>query len=62
MGLHFMGPNAGEVCVGFVTAVRMGATKYDLDSTIGIHPTCAENFTTILTDKTSGKTLEKSGC
>lgn len=62
IGLHFLGPNAGEVCMGFLVAVRKGATKYDFDSTIGIHPTCAENFTTILTDKNSGKTLEKGGC
>lgn len=27
VGLHYLGPNAGEVCMGFLTAVRMGATK-----------------------------------
>lgn len=32
---------AGEVIQGFATAVRMGATKADLDTTIGIHPTHA---------------------
>lgn len=27
IGLHFLGPNAGEVCQGFLVAVRLGATK-----------------------------------
>ena len=42
IGLHFLGPNAGEVVQGFSVAINMGATKEDLDATVGIHPTVAE--------------------
>lgn len=47
IGLHFLGPNAGEVTQGFALGIRMGATKEDFDMTVGIHPTCAEEFTTM---------------
>lgn len=42
LGLHFLGPNAGEVIQGFSVAIRLGMTKDDLNATIGIHPTAAE--------------------
>lgn len=42
IGFHYLGPNAGEVTQGFSTAMKCGATKEQLDGTIGIHPTCAE--------------------
>lgn len=45
LGLHYAGPNAGEVMQGFAVAMRIGLTKQQLDSTIGIHPTCAEELT-----------------
>ena len=32
---------------GFAVAMRCGATKADFDSTIGIHPTAAEEFVTL---------------
>jgi len=41
IGLHYAGPNAGEVMQGFAVAVKAGLTKQQLDSSIGIHPTCA---------------------
>jgi len=47
VGLHYLGPNAGEVTQGYAVALRLGATKYDFDSTVGIHPTTSENFTTL---------------
>jgi len=47
IGLHFLGPNAGEVTQGFAVGIKMGATKEDFDNTVGIHPTCAEEFTTM---------------
>ena len=52
MGLHYAGPNAGEVTQGYATAMRLGATKLDFDMTIGIHPTTAENFTTLKASRT----------
>lgn len=42
IGLHVLGPNAGEVTQGFAAAIKCGLTKELLDETIGIHPTCAE--------------------
>jgi pyruvate/2-oxoglutarate dehydrogenase complex dihydrolipoamide dehydrogenase (E3) component len=41
LGMHYAGPNAGEVMQGYAVAMRIGLTKQQLDSTIGIHPTCA---------------------
>ena len=47
VGLHMVGPEAGEVVQGFAVAMRAGATKAHFDSTIGIHPTVAEEFVTM---------------
>jgi len=47
VGLHMVGPEAGEIVQGFAVAMRVGATKADFDSTIGIHPTAAEEFVTM---------------
>uniref|UniRef100_A0AAQ4QBR5 thioredoxin-disulfide reductase (NADPH) n=1 Tax=Gasterosteus aculeatus aculeatus TaxID=481459 RepID=A0AAQ4QBR5_GASAC len=54
IGFHYLGPNAGEVTQGFGVAMKCGATKEQLDGTIGIHPTCAEVFTTLDVTKRSG--------
>lgn len=32
---------------GFAVAVKMGATKQQLDSVVGIHPSAAEEFVTM---------------
>ena len=47
VGLHMVGADAGEVVQGFAVAIRAGATKAVFDSTIGIHPTAAEEFVTM---------------
>ncbi|MEM9254022.1 MAG: glutathione-disulfide reductase [Pseudomonadota bacterium] len=47
IGLHMMGPDAGEITQGMAVAMRAGATKAIFDSTIGIHPTAAEEFVTM---------------
>jgi len=44
IGLHYLGPNAGEVVQGFSVAVNLGATKRDFARTVGIHPTAAEEL------------------
>lgn len=44
-----MGPNAGEIMQGFGVAMKMGLTKRQLDSTVGIHPTSAEELVTMRT-------------
>lgn len=47
LGVHIVGPEAGEMiqCVGI--AVKMGATKADFDSTVAVHPTAAEELVTM---------------
>jgi glutathione reductase (NADPH) len=47
VGAHMMGPDAGEIMQGIAIAMRAGATKAVFDSTIGIHPTAAEEFVTM---------------
>ena len=49
LGCHMVGPSAGEIIQGFAVALKCGATKSQLDSTIGIHPTAAEEFVTMRT-------------
>jgi len=49
LGAHMVGQDAPEIIQGFAVAVKMGATKADLDATIGIHPTSAEEFVTLRT-------------
>ncbi|ODM97893.1 Thioredoxin reductase 1, cytoplasmic [Orchesella cincta] len=62
VGFHYLGPNAGEVTQGFAVAIKLGATKNDFDSTIGIHPTTAETLTTLNITKSSGASSTKTGC
>jgi len=47
VGAHMIGPEAGEIIQGIAVAVKLGATKAQLDATIGIHPTAAEEFVTL---------------
>jgi len=47
LGLHVVGPDAGEIVQGFAVAIRAGLTKADFDRTIGIHPTSAEELVTM---------------
>lgn len=47
VGIHAFGRSADELIQGFAVAVQMGATKADLDRTIAIHPTAAEELVTI---------------
>ena len=47
LGAHIAGAHAGEIIQGFAVAMKLGATKRDLDSTVGVHPTTAEEFVTL---------------
>lgn len=47
VGVHMVGPEAGEIIQGFAVALKCGATKAQFDSTIGIHPSAAEEFVTM---------------
>ena len=49
LGAHMLGEDAPEIMQGLSVALRAGATKAVFDSTIGIHPTAAEEFVTMRT-------------
>jgi len=49
LGVHMVGADAGEIIQGIAIALKAGATKATFDSTIGIHPTAAEEFVTMRT-------------
>uniref|UniRef100_A0A1I8AC64 thioredoxin-disulfide reductase (NADPH) n=1 Tax=Steinernema glaseri TaxID=37863 RepID=A0A1I8AC64_9BILA len=63
LGYHILSPNSGEITQGFAIALKLGGKKSDFDRLIGIHPTVAENLTTLTLLKTddSGE-LKASGC
>jgi len=47
VGVHIIGQGADEILQGFAVAVKMGARKVDLDDTVAIHPTAAEELVTM---------------
>jgi glutathione reductase (NADPH) len=47
VGCHVIGDGADEMMQGFAVAIRMGARKRDLDDTVAIHPTSAEELVTM---------------
>lgn len=49
LGVHMVGPDAGEIIQGLAVALKAGATKSVFDATLGIHPTAAEEFVTMRT-------------
>lgn len=62
LGLHFLGPSAGEVIQGFSAAMRCGLSYQSLSSTVGIHPTCAEEVVKMHITKRSGDDPTVTGC
>uniref|UniRef100_A0A7S0WML1 Glutathione-disulfide reductase n=1 Tax=Chlamydomonas leiostraca TaxID=1034604 RepID=A0A7S0WML1_9CHLO len=47
IGVHMAGDHAAEIMQGFAVAVKVGVSKEDLDSVVGIHPSAAEEFVTM---------------
>ena len=47
VGCHVAGDGADEMMQGFAVAIKMGARKADLDDTVAIHPTAAEELVTL---------------
>ncbi|KAG6423027.1 hypothetical protein SASPL_113410 [Salvia splendens] len=47
LGASMCGPDAPEIMQGIAVALKCGATKAQFDSTIGIHPSSAEEFVTM---------------
>ncbi|WP_130620210.1 glutathione-disulfide reductase [Dyella amyloliquefaciens] len=44
VGIHVLGPGADEMLQGFAVAMRLGLRKRDLDATVAIHPSSAEEL------------------
>eukprot|EP00397_Hematodinium_sp_SG-2012_P018686 GEMP01019153.1.p1 GENE.GEMP01019153.1~~GEMP01019153.1.p1 ORF type:complete len:487 (+),score=92.19 GEMP01019153.1:152-1612(+) len=61
VGIHIVGPNAGEVIQGYGAAMKAGITKAQLDDTVGLHPTDAEYVTTVSQIKQEGVELQTGG-
>ncbi|MGC1261532.1 MAG: FAD-dependent oxidoreductase, partial [Jannaschia helgolandensis] len=47
LGVHIVGPGAGEMIQFIGIALKMGATKADFDRTCAVHPTMAEELVTM---------------
>ena len=47
VGAHMVGADAPEIIQGIAIAVKAGLTKAQFDTTVGIHPTAAEEFVTL---------------
>jgi len=47
LGLHMVGKDAAEIMQGMALVVTMGGFKKDLDNTMAMHPTAAEEFVTM---------------
>lgn len=62
LGIHYVGPNAGEVMQGFGAAMKNGLTFKTLTETVGIHPTSAEEITALSITKSSGEDAAAGGC
>lgn len=47
IGVHMVGPDAPEIMQGVAVALQAGATKAQFDSTVGVHPSAAEELVTM---------------
>jgi glutathione reductase (NADPH) len=47
VGCHLIGDGADEMLQGFAVAIKMGARKKDIDDTVAIQPTSAEELVTM---------------
>jgi len=62
LGIHFVGPNAGEVLQGYGVPMKNGLTYRELVDTIGIHPTSSEELVALSITKSSGEDAAAGGC
>lgn len=62
LGIHYLGPNAGEVMQGYGVAMKKGVTFKELTDTVGIHPTNSEEIVSLSITKSSGEDAAAGGC
>ncbi len=58
IGAHILGHEAGEMIQILAIAIKMGATKADVDATMAVHPTTAEELVTM---RTRTARIERAG-
>ena len=61
-GIHYLGPNAGDIIQGWALCVKRGVTYREVIETVGVHPTCAEEIVNTTVSKSSGKDVSAAGC
>jgi len=63
VGIHYVGPNAGEVMQGYGVAMKTGKLTFQtIMDTVGIHPTTSEEIVTLSVTKSSGEDAKAGGC
>jgi len=62
VGFHVCAPNAGEITQGVAIGFKMGMTKEQMDSVVGIHPTAAEECIGLAFTKEENPDATKTGC
>ena len=62
LGIHYVGPNAGEVMQGYGAAMKQGLSFGVLKETVGIHPTSSEEIVSLSITKSSGEDAAAGGC
>jgi len=62
LGIHYVGPNAGEVMQGYGSAMKQGLKFATLKETVGIHPTSSEEIVALSVTKSSGESASAGGC
>ena len=62
LGIHYYGPGADEMIGGLALAMKLGVTKRDLDSVIGVHPSVSEDLYNLEITKRSGANFRKTDC
>ena len=62
IGIHYLGPNAGEVIQGFSLALSCGVNYEQFSDNVGIHPTSAEELVGLKITKRENAVPLKEGC
>ena len=62
LGVHILGPNSGDIIQGIALAMRLGATKDDMDDLIPIHPTHGEEVFNLSVTKEENRFASKGSC
>jgi len=62
LGIHYVGPNAGEIMQGYGVSMKNGLTYRQLVETVGIHPSSSEEIVNLSITKSSGEDAAAGGC